>query len=337
MGLSLNLDTMVFHCRFSINAHSGKGAIVYLFLDASHVQSLEICGIDEAIPPSIMNVFGKRASDVPSNAVMGLRFGLQSHATLIAPDSTFQKRPATCEDLEALLRLEVSALREQVQQPQRAPGVDVETQSDPLEYEAVIAAEADLPDEAHTPASTVEDPTHDQFMMFGETFDERFAENFEELFVQKFEEVFEENFDEILDRKFEGRLYRVEMEMLDQGPFRWKLEERVGRKIENVRVDLEKKLEDSNKQLTQLKESLDHESNGLQHNIDTLAARVTDLEEGLADDLRKEFNEAIGSQKLDLQVKIEDAVEQRLADVEEIVKQDVRNALENGKTTFNFD
>jgi len=87
----------------------------------------------------------------------------------------------------------------------------------------------------------------------------------------------------------------------------------------------------------QLKEFLDHESNGLQHNIDALAARVTDLEETLVDDLRKEFNEAIDSQKLDLQVKMEDAVEQRLADVEEIVKQDVRSALENGKTTFNFE
>jgi len=147
------------------------------------------------------------------------------------------------------LRAELSALCEQIQQPQQAPVVDTEIQSDPPEYEAVIAAEADLPDEAHTPASTVEDPTHDQFMMFGETFDERFAEKFEELFVNKFEEIFEENFDEVFDKKIEGRLYKVEMDLLDEAPFRWKLEERLRRKIENVRVDLEEKLEDSNKQV----------------------------------------------------------------------------------------
>lgn len=34
---------------------------------------------------------------------------------------------------------------------------------------------------------------------------------------------------------------------------------------------------------------------------------------------------------------MEEEVEQRLADAVEVVKKDVRNALENGKTTFNFD
>jgi len=417
------LDKDTFSCKFRSRVQlvgNAKKVFVHLFLDASHVQSLEICDNGEAIPPEIENALLKRAPNVSSDGITTLRFALKSHAHLIVPDSVLHKS-SSCEDLEALLRIgkcetfnvyvlssaisrerlsslcialaegllqpapegvlsnlyvnssyrkitqvdqvwssnpnqpscgpstalgaskdefpgpsdtklsnssrghgkrrsmspdllqipskrqaltedaaenpirmildaqkaqeaqlaslqaklsaqgaqistlqaevltkgtqitalqaELTTLREQVQQPQQAPVVDTEIQSDPPEYEAVIAAEADLPDEAHTPASTVEDPIHDQFMMFGETFDERFAEKFEELFVKKFEEVFEENFDEIFDKKFEGRLYKVEMDLLDQGPFRWKLEERVGRKIEHVRVELEEKLEDSNKQV----------------------------------------------------------------------------------------
>lgn len=68
-----------------------------------------------------------------------------------------------------------------------------------------------------------------------------------------------------------------------------------------------------------------------------LEVRVADLENDLGNNLRKEFNDAIEDQKLDLQVKMEDAVEQRLADAEEFVKQDVRIALENSKTNFSFD
>jgi hypothetical protein len=105
MDLSLDMDNFTFHCRFRTNAHSGKKTFVYLFLDASHVQSLDICGIEEAIPPSVMNAFSKRASSASSDGVMVLRFGLKSHAPLITPDSTLQKRPSTCDDMGALLRV----------------------------------------------------------------------------------------------------------------------------------------------------------------------------------------------------------------------------------------
>ncbi|KAI4848486.1 hypothetical protein E4T44_03904 [Aureobasidium sp. EXF-8845] len=90
---------------FRTNAHSGKKTFVYLFLDASHIESLDICDIDEAIPPSTMNAFSKRASGASSEGIMVLRFDMKCHAPLITPDSTLQKRPTTCEDLEALLRV----------------------------------------------------------------------------------------------------------------------------------------------------------------------------------------------------------------------------------------
>jgi hypothetical protein len=105
MDLSLDMENFTFHCRFRTNAHSGKKTFVYLFLDASHIQSLDICDIDEALPPSVMNAFSKRASSASSDGVTVLRFGLKSHAPLITPDSTLQKRPSTCDDLEALLRI----------------------------------------------------------------------------------------------------------------------------------------------------------------------------------------------------------------------------------------
>lgn len=64
----------------------------------------------------------------------------------------------------------------------------------------------------------------------------------------------------------------------------------------------------------------------LESNIDALATRVTSLNNNLGNDLRRNFNEAIEKQKLDLQ-----------AEMKEVVKQDVREALENGKVKFEFD
>lgn len=138
----------------------------------------------------------------------------------------------------AALRTELLGLREQVQELQRAPGVDAETQTDPVvEHGSEFFPRADPSDEAHTPASTVEDSIHDQFMMFRETFDE------------KFEEKFEENFDEIFDKKIEGRLYKLEIDVLNEQALRWKSEGRLGAKLENMRESLERKLEDSNIQV----------------------------------------------------------------------------------------
>lgn len=134
----------------------------------------------------------------------------------------------------AALRTELSGLREQVQELQRAPGVDAETQTDPVVEDGLeIFPRADPSDEAHTPASTVEDSIHDHFTMFEEIFDEKF----------------EENIDEIFNKKIEGRLYKLEIDVLNEQALRWQSEGRLGAKLENMRESLEQKLEDSNTQV----------------------------------------------------------------------------------------
>jgi hypothetical protein len=63
---------------------------------------------------------------------------------------------------------------------------------------------------------------------------------------------------------------------------------------------------------------------------------MLDLESELCTDLRKEFCEAIDAKGLDLQVKLEEFCDSRLEDVEEVVKQDVRIALEHGRFSVDF-
>jgi hypothetical protein len=57
---------------------------------------------------------------------------------------------------------------------------------------------------------------------------------------------------------------------------------------------------------------------------------MDDLEYELQDNLREEFIEGIDKKGMDLQIKLEEFIERRLEDVEEVVKQDLSNVLENG-------
>jgi hypothetical protein len=63
---------------------------------------------------------------------------------------------------------------------------------------------------------------------------------------------------------------------------------------------------------------------------------MLDLESELCTDLRKEFCETIDAKGLDLQVKLEEFCDNRLEDVEGVVKQDVRIALEHGRFSVDF-
>jgi hypothetical protein len=107
--MDLILDKDIFHCKFRTRAQfndSGRQALVYLFLDASHVQSLKLCDKDqEAIPSAVSNAFLKQESNASSDSIVVLQFDLRSQAPLITPDSTLQKKRSTCDDLEALLRV----------------------------------------------------------------------------------------------------------------------------------------------------------------------------------------------------------------------------------------
>jgi hypothetical protein len=89
--------------------------------------------------------------------------------------------------------------------------------------------------------------------------------------------------------------------------------------------------------LSQIKHELELETFSLNFLIEDLNTRMTDLENDLQDDLRKEFEEGIETKGSDLQVKLEDFIENKLEDVEEIVKQDVRIALGNAKYHFSIE
>jgi hypothetical protein len=105
--MDLILDKDTFHCKLRTRAQlndSVKKAFVHLFMDACHVQSLEICDNDEAIPPHVKNALIKRALKTSSDGITVLRFALKSHAPLIVPNFKLHKK-SSCADLEALLRI----------------------------------------------------------------------------------------------------------------------------------------------------------------------------------------------------------------------------------------
>jgi hypothetical protein len=110
MDLVTNQD--MFYCKLRTSARSvdtAKIARIYLFLDASHVQSLEICDHrKEAIPSGVASFFVKQARCKSSHDVLGIRFVLKRHAALVAPDLPLQKRRSSRVDIEALLQISQS-------------------------------------------------------------------------------------------------------------------------------------------------------------------------------------------------------------------------------------
>jgi hypothetical protein len=105
MDLVTNQD--MFYCKLRTSARSvdtAKIARVYLFLDASHVQSLKICdNKTEAVPSDVASYFVKQARCKSSDDVLGIRFVLKGNAALVAPDLPLQKRKSS--DIEALLHI----------------------------------------------------------------------------------------------------------------------------------------------------------------------------------------------------------------------------------------
>ncbi|KAG9650869.1 hypothetical protein KCU64_g8914, partial [Aureobasidium melanogenum] len=177
----------------------------------------------------------------------------------------------------AALSAEFATLREQLQQLQRAPGVDAGTQTDPFEEHA--PASCSVPDphcSSPSQASTVENTTEDRLLMV----EDSTADGHKQLAL---------------------------------------LAEKVDHKDKQIRQELE------------------IECFGLQSAVENIESRVDDLESGLQDDLRQEFEEHVNAKTLDLQVKLEEFIEHRLEDVEEVVKHDVRMALENASCKFKID
>lgn len=110
--MDMVLEGSLFHCKLSTSArlidtvNKIKKVSVHLFLDASHVQSLEVCdNEEEAVPSSVKSAFIKQGSSTSADDLVSIRFVLKSHAPLVAPESVLQKRPSTFKDTEALLRI----------------------------------------------------------------------------------------------------------------------------------------------------------------------------------------------------------------------------------------
>ncbi|KAH0376808.1 hypothetical protein KCU92_g9597, partial [Aureobasidium melanogenum] len=177
----------------------------------------------------------------------------------------------------AALSAEFTTLREQLQQLQRAPGVDAGTQTDPFVGHA--PGSCSVPDphcSSPSQASTVENTIEDRLLM-------------------------------------------VEDSILEE---------------QKQRALLDEKLNHTDKQI---RHELEVECFGLQSAVENLESRVDDLESCLQDDLRQEFKEDIDAKASDLQVKLEEFIERRLEDVEEVVKHDVRMAFENASCKFKID
>jgi hypothetical protein len=107
MDMTFEEDT--FYCKLSTSARlndSYKKLSIYLFLDASHVESLEVCDNEaHIIPPSVKSCFVERAFCASPGEIVGLRFVLKRHAPLLAPDSILQKRSSSYDKIKALLQI----------------------------------------------------------------------------------------------------------------------------------------------------------------------------------------------------------------------------------------
>lgn len=108
--------------------------------------------------------------------------------------------------------------------------------------------------------------------------------------------------------------------------------------IEDRLVMIEESFIDEQKKRTLLEEKvnvLEEECNGFQEAIDGLESRVDDLEN--VDDVEDDLKQCLDEKGLEIQIKLEEFIEQRLENVEETVKQDVRYAMENASYNFKMD
>jgi len=118
----------------------------------------------------------------------------------------------------------------------------------------------------------------------------------------------------ILEDNMHERLTKLEQDIVDEQAQRTKLDEKVVQ--DNQMYD---------------EQHLDHQLNAHLQDflVEELTSDVVALEGKICKDLRKEFNDSIDAKGLDLQAKLKEFCEHRLKDIEEVVKQDVRNAFED--------
>ncbi|KAK6004508.1 hypothetical protein QM012_008370 [Aureobasidium pullulans] len=251
----------------------------------------------------------------------------------------------------ATLSAEVATLREQVKQPRRTPGVDAGTQTDSfIEHEPESCLASNPRHSSPSQTSTVENTTEDRLLMAEDRLlDEQnrraqLDEKVDHINKQIRQELENECFElqcttEILSSRVDDLQHDLRQETrnilaakaLD---LHVKLEGLIDSRIDDFEKAAREKFDQHEKQM---KQELESECSGVQSVVGHLETRVDDMENGVQDGLRQEFEKDIETKGLDLQVKLEEFVEHRLEDVEVAVKNDVRMALENAGCKFSID
>ncbi|KAI4723162.1 hypothetical protein E4T48_00362 [Aureobasidium sp. EXF-10727] len=426
-AMDLVFEGNTFHCKLSTTArlintaNNVKKAFVYLFLDASHVQSLEVCDNDEeAVPSCVKSAFVKRAFCTSADSILGLRFVLKGHAPLVTPDSTLQKRPSACENIEALLRIGqfetftvyvpssaisrdhlsrlCTALAGGLLKPSPVGVINslytttnskIVTHLDelwirnpldnPPPYDPSAAPGASKNDSTGPPdfatssvsralgKRRIASPALHQTPSKRRLLTERVTPEPWELAIAA-------QSAQIAALRAELSSLREEMQqhrraaVVNVGTQTAPLVEprqvsppvseaynvppsqasTVENTIEDRLLIVEDSIVDEQKQRAllrgtvdrndkQIRKELETECYGLDCAVEMLGSRMDDLENDLQNDLRQEFAEGLEAKALDLQVKLEEFIEHRLEDIEEVVKHDVRMAFENSSCNLKLD
>ncbi|CAD0083677.1 unnamed protein product [Aureobasidium vineae] len=105
--MDLTFGGNTFHRMLNTSARllsPDKKVFVYLVLDASYVESIEIRN-DDAVPVEVTNAFVKQSRCTASTEILSLQFALEGQVPVVSPNSTLQKRPSICKAIDALLRI----------------------------------------------------------------------------------------------------------------------------------------------------------------------------------------------------------------------------------------
>jgi hypothetical protein len=358
-------------------------------------------------PPTGSRAHGKRRSVSPAVHQTPSKRQLLTEKPVLEP---WQLAIAAQAAQIAALSAELSALREQVQQLQRAPSVDAGTQTDPVvEHEPETTPETDLVlSPVYLPAhSPVHSPVYS--LVYSPVYPPVFnSQATVEITIDERIIILEENMDE--------RLTKLEQDIVDEQTQRSRLNEKIVQNNQLVCVyqmipsilspaqslhlfpshcevssqswmflqravkpstfhgliyhlfpwtrlssnpmnssiiynhspfkhfpppPLHQRLSlpqpPTNLPRPQHHRNLDLNTTSLEFLVEELNSRIVDLESDLCDDLRKEFNDSIDEKGSELQIKLEEFCEERLAEVEEIVTHDVRIAFENASCKINLE
>ncbi|TIA28145.1 hypothetical protein D6C78_10876 [Aureobasidium pullulans] len=294
--MNLTFEENTFHCKLSsaVRLATSQKVFVYLVLDASQVQDIVVCDVNHIAPPDIVNTFVKQGCCTTQADIMSIRFTLKAHAPLVTPTLALEKRPSSRSAIDALLRLG------------RCETFEVHVPTGSMKQERLSDLCTALASRALKPSPTevlkglyagsgIKTITHVDELWPSDTLDRPPA----------------------YDEATVAGASTHESSVPSNTRF-WRSPTARGKR----QISPEPCTNDQ-----RIKEKLDVECSGLEHAVTELESRLDDLENDLKDNLRNDLS-------LELLIKLEDFIEFRLEDVEEVVKNDLRIATENA--TYNF-